>query len=98
MPPAVYETGVHLWHAAYDKLPEDCKKRPPNICIMQTYRRSKGDFMDARQSFGEQEIMQALNLTTTTTTTATHLLTHPTTRPTTRPHHSPCLTTAHSGR
>ena len=46
MPPAVYKLGVHLWRASYKRLPRCCRVRPPNQCILQTYRRSKRDFMD----------------------------------------------------
>ena len=63
MPPAIYETGERLWRAAYDRLPPLCRERPPNLCVMQTYRRAKGDFMDyhtdARQTYAGQLIAQA---------------------------------------
>ena len=37
---------MHLWRAAHERLPKCCKARPPNLCVLQTYRRSKRDFMD----------------------------------------------------
>ena len=64
MPKCVYALGVHLWRAAYDRLPDICRKRPPNLAVLQTYSRAKGDFMDyhtdARPTFHGQKIMQVL--------------------------------------
>ena len=65
MPDFVYELGVRLWQAAYERLPPDSRLRPPNVCILQTYVRSKGDFMryhtDGRPSYSgeEEKIVQA---------------------------------------
>ena len=60
MPDFVYELGVRLWQSAYERLPPDSRLRPPNVCILQTYVRSQGDFMryhtDGRPSYsGEEE-------------------------------------------
>jgi len=62
MPPFIAQIGECLWRAAHHKLPELCKERPPNVCVMQTYRRGRGDFMDyhtdSRQTYAGQTIAQ----------------------------------------
>ena len=68
MPPFIAQIGECLWRAAHHKLPELCKERPPNVCVMQTYRRGRGDFMDyhtdSRQTYAGQTIAQARTLPT----------------------------------
>ena len=60
MPPFIAKIGEALWRAAYDKLPELCQQRLPNVCVMQTYSRRRGDFMDyhtdSRQTYAGQKI------------------------------------------
>ena len=62
MPPFIAKIGEALWRAAYDKLPPLCKTRLPNVCVMQTYSRRRGDFMDyhtdSRQTYAGQKIAQ----------------------------------------
>ena len=67
MPIFIAKIGESLWRAAHHRLPPLCKKRPPNVCVMQTYRRGRGDFMDyhtdSRQTYAGQKIAQACNPT-----------------------------------
>ena len=60
MPPFIAKIGEALWRAAYDKLPELCQQRLPNVCVMQTYSRRRGDFVDyhtdSRQTYAGQKI------------------------------------------
>ena len=64
MPPFIAKIGEALWRAAYDKLPELCQQRLPNVCVMQTYSRRRGDFMDyhtdSRQTYAGQKIAQVI--------------------------------------
>ena len=62
MPPFIAKIGESLWRAAYHRLPKLCRERQPNVCVMQTYRRGRGDFMDyhtdSRQTYPGQKIAQ----------------------------------------
>jgi hypothetical protein len=62
MPPFIAKIGEALWRAAYHKLPPRCRERLPNMCVLQTYSRQRGDFMDyhtdARQTYYGQRIAQ----------------------------------------
>ena len=64
MPPFIAKIGEALWRAAYDKLPELCQQRLPNVCVMQTYSRRRGDFVDyhtdSRQTYAGQKIAQVI--------------------------------------
>ena len=86
MPTFIAKIGECLWRAAYHKLPELCRERAPNVCVMQTYRRGRGDFMDyhtdSRQTYVGQPIAQAR--------TPTHAFPHAPPHPTQPAHPSPC--------